>query len=602
MSCTNSLYNKSYDIEDLLLDHQKYELKGIEKNIKKYEQIIYKIIDWYYQHQHDYDIYKKFHFFYTKFTREARIFCKKNLLVYIYRKLIEQKKVDNIPFIWTLLQKRRTRNLSGVTIITVLTSPYPDKQRFSCKHNCYYCPNEPGQPRSYLKKEPAVARANDHNFDAYRQMKCRLDTLLMNGHEIDKLEIIIEGGTYTEYPPKYLQQFHRDLIYCANTYFDKHKREKYSIQEEIKINATSKVRIIGICIETRPDSIDDIWLKRFRYWGVTRVQLGVQHTNNEVLKKVNRGHTIEQASKAIQYLKDNCFKVDIHLMPDLPNSSPEKDIDMFNYVYNTSNLQPDQIKIYPCQVTPWTVIKQWYKRGLYKPYAETKPKEFMEVMKYGLTKCPPWIRLPRVVRDIPLCYVEGGLDKPNLRQLVTDEMEKNGQLIQDIRYRECGRNLKYSIDEAEFIHREYRATNGTEYFISLESKDRKCLFGFIRLRIPDNYNNTIFKSLFNKGLIRELHVYGNVMHTSIKSNKNILNNIQHKGVGKKLVKYAEDIAKKNKCNGTVVISGIGVTEYYKKLGYHMQETYMIKTFSNNNFIVYLMLLSICFIILHNLLL
>jgi len=213
-----------------------------------------------------------------------------------------------------LLQKKPSRNISGITSITLVMSPHPNGQSFSCKHNCYYCPNEPAhegnnwqdQPRSYLYHEPAVHRANENGFKAYEQMISRMNVLYANGHTVDKLEIILEGGTYTEYPPEYLEIYHRDIFYSANTFFDSSpKREPYNISKEIEINKTAKVHIIGFCIETRPDAIDDIWIRRFREWGVTRIQLGVQHVNNKILKKVNRGHTIEQAIDAIKMLKNN---------------------------------------------------------------------------------------------------------------------------------------------------------------------------------------------------------------------------------------------------------------------------------------------------------
>ena len=311
-------------------------------------------------------------------------------------------------------------------------------------------------------------------------------------------------------------------MYTANTYFDKEKREKQSVYEEIAINATAKVKIVGICIETRPDALFDddglSWLPRFRQWGVTRVQLGVQHTNNAILKKVNRGHTFEDAVRAITYLKDNCFKVDIHLMPDLPNSSPEKDREMFDIVFKGPFLQPDQVKIYPCEVTPWTVIKKWHDSGKYKPYAQTNERGLLDVVKYGMTSCPPWVRLPRVIRDIPLTYIEGGNKYPNLRQMLNDEIIKSGETTMDIRFREYGRHPEYDPEEAVLKVRCYEANYGTDYFISYESEDEKCLFAFIRLRLPRKVllnEPTIlreFSVLTDKtALIRELHVYGIVV-------------------------------------------------------------------------------------------
>ena len=423
------------DIEDI------NEHTNNEELFKIYSEIILELINWVTNYNADISKLKnKFAQYLNKLGREKynqnknkNILFKKNVLVNVFRKMIANKTIiytaENkiyLDSLKILLQKKPSRGISGITSITILTSPHPGGQSFSCTHNCYYCPNEPAhegnnfqeQPRSYLYDEPAVRRANQHKFLAIDQMRNRMDVLFMNGHEIDKLELILEGGTYTEYPPDYLEEYHRDIYYTANTYFDKPRREPLSIQEEILINKTTQVHIIGICIETRPDAIDNVWLRRFREWGVTRIQLGVQHTDNHVLKKINRGHTIEQALTCMQYLKDNCFKIDIHIMPDLPNSTPEMDKAMFDYVYNI--LQPDQMKIYPCEVVPWTVIEKWYKAGKYIPFSE---EDLFKVMKYSMETCPPHIRLARVIRDIPLTYIEAGNPHSNLRQMVDFALE-----------------------------------------------------------------------------------------------------------------------------------------------------------------------------------
>lgn len=590
-ACSGTNVVQSINIEDIIIDKQTTSFDTIKENMPTYKIMLRNIFDWMTDilaRKERINIRKQFHPYFSKMVKTYRIYVKKSILVLVYRRMIENDEIENHPVMWSLIQKRPARNLSGVTVITVLTSPYPNGQDFSCKHNCYYCPNEPDMPRSYLKDEPAVARGFRNNWDATAQMEDRINALIINGHEIDKLEIIIEGGTYTEYPEEYLETFHRDLIYTANTYFDDTKREKKSVEEEIMLNATAKARIIGICVETRPDALFDdtgvSWLPRFRKWGVTRVQLGVQHTDNYILKKINRGHTIEQACDAVTYLKDNCFKVDIHLMPDLPNATPDKDRAMFDYVFNTPHLQPDQVKIYPCEVTPWTVIKKWHDSGKYEPYAQTDERELLNVVKYGMTICPPWVRLPRVIRDIPLTYIQGGNQYPNLRQMLNDEIEKSDETSMDIRYRECGRHPEYDPKEAVLKVRNYHANKSEEYFISFESDDEKCIFGFIRLRIPrkdhvfepDNNICREFSVLTQTtALIRELHVYGNVVPVGTTKDKHV----QHSGFGRRLLQKAELLAYENGCHDIVVISGIGVTEYYRKFGYTMKDTFMWRELS-----------------------
>ena len=563
---------------------------------KIYSEIIIDLIEWVKNYKGDEDsVRNKFALYMNKQSRsnyknnkDQNILFKKNVLVNVFRKMIENKTIiinsenkKDIDTFKRLLQKKPSRNISGITSVTLLTSPTPNGQTFSCEHNCYYCPNEPAhegnnfqeQPRSYLYDEPAVRRANKNGFLAINQMISRLDVLFMNGHEIDKLEIILEGGTYTEYPANYLEEYHRDIFYIANTYFDKNRREPLSISEEIRINKTSQVHIIGVCIETRPDAINDTWIKRFREWGVTRIQIGVQHTDNSILKKINRGHTIEQVLTCMKYLKDNCFKIDIHAMPDLPFSTPEMDKSMFDYIYSV--IHPDQMKIYPCEVTPWTVIEKWYKSGKYQPYSE---EVLFDVMKYGMITCPPYVRLPRVIRDIPNIYIQAGNKHTNLRQLIDNHFENEGKMCMDIRTREIGRHPSYYNREAEYTITKFNANGGLEYFIEYQSLDKKVIFGFIRMRFPTKEHNPVFSILKNKALIRELHVYGS---TNIVG-KSSTSGIQHNGIGTKLLKIAEWEAKKNFYTGIVVISGEGVKGYYEKRGYKDIDTYMVKYFYKMN--------------------
>jgi ELP3 family radical SAM enzyme/protein acetyltransferase len=526
-----------------------------------------------------------------KYLRPRKIQIKKTILLYYYRKFIQQRKIEEESMLCLLLMKKPANDMSGINQITILTSPTPDGQDFSCKHDCFYCPNEPAhegnnwvpQPRSYLSKEPAVQRANRNKFDPFDQTKNRLDSLLVCGHKCDKIEFILEGGTFTEYPKPYLKKFFTQFIYCVNTYFDIEKRECGSLQEEIDYNKMSKSRIIGICIETRPDAVlendeDGIpWTQTLLDWGVTRIQLGVQQVDNYILKKINRGHTIEKVVEAIEICKNNCFKIDIHLMPDLPYSTPEKDIAMFDEIYKSDKYQPDQIKIYPCEVVPWTKIEKWHQEGSYKPYGGDK--ELMaKVLQYGMTTCPPWIRLPRVIRDIPDTYISGGVKCGNMRQVINDKIGNENLYSMDIRYREIERHPEYDGGDARLFVRNFRASNGTEYFISFETYDQQAIYGFLRIRIPDTFNRdhiVYHDTLNNKGLIRELHVYGSVQKVN---SKYMTNNVQHTGFGKKLLEKAEQIAFVSGMNGVVIISGIGVREYYEKRGYYLENNYMVKDF------------------------
>ena len=291
------------------------------------------------------------------------------------------------------------RSQSGVLVVTVFTHAYPEytdsvtgqrkKQMFSCKHNCYYCPSEPAreengwiaQPRSYLAEEPGVARACTVNYDCVAQVDTRISQYLRMGHTIDKLEVLVLGGTFSEYPEEYQKEFVRDIYYAANTAICRERNERFPLETELLLNETAQVRIIGLTLETRPDTINMYEIAKFRSFGCTRIQMGLQHTDNNILKRSNRGHTIEDTIHAIALLKKNCYKVDVHLMPNLLGSSPEKDIEMFDEILYNPHLQADQIKLYPVSVVPWSVYEKMYKNGTYKPYSDEKLKEVLIYVK-----------------------------------------------------------------------------------------------------------------------------------------------------------------------------------------------------------------------------
>lgn len=506
-------------------------------------------------------------------------------LNYVYRASIALGKISRNPIFEDMALSSGVRSHSGVIVATVLTSPYPNGQSFSCEFDCYYCPNEPGQPRSYLKDEPAVSRANQNKFDACDQIWNRLSTLFLTGHPIDKLEILVLGGTWSSYPLEYREEFCRDLYYASNTFFvSKNKRRpRLSLEDEININQTAQVRVIGLTLETRPDQIGPEELLRFRRYGCTRVQIGVQHIDDRILKKINRRCYTKDTINAIRNLKDCGFKVDIHLMPDLPGATPEIDRDMFYRVLREEEFQADQWKIYPCETTPFSEIEKWFKAGKYQHYSD---EELLELIIDVKSHVHPWIRLNRVIRDIPNQYILDGNSQTNLRQVILDEMKKRGIKCRCIRCREV-KKIPKAIDlmsQAKLVIRNYPASNGQEYFISYESPtEEEYLYGFCRLRLSPKagYADDVptFKVLKDTALIRELHVYGKV--NCVNSTATV-GESQHHGFGKLLMEKAEEIAKDNDYSRIAVISGIGARAYYQKLGYHLEETYMVKNFQPTN--------------------
>jgi ELP3 family radical SAM enzyme/protein acetyltransferase len=488
-----------------------------------------------------------------------------------------------------LITKKKCKSNSGVLVITILTSAHPKyinedgevkTARFSCKHDCAYCPNEPAhegnnwvaQPRSYLYSEPAVLRANANDFDPIKQMNSRISSLINMGHIPDKLEVIVLGGTWSEYPRNYQDSFITDMYYSANIYFDNEpKRCRKTLEEEIEINETSKIHIIGLTLETRPDTINISEISNFRRYNCTRIQLGVQHTNNDVLKKINRGHTIECAYDAIKLLKNNCFKVDIHIMPNLPGSSYDIDKKMLEEILYDQRIQVDQYKIYPTAIVPYTKIKKWFDEGTYIPYDDLLLYELIKDFKKNVQK---YKRLNRIIRDIPGHYIEGGYSKKfvNMRQLLQDDMKLNKWGCKCIRCREIKGN-KVVIDNIKINIEKYKASDSYEYHISFDTDcEKNYLIGFLRLRLNKEENKNLLDCIKDCALIRELHVYSNLNSVG----NNIEGSMQHKGFGKKLIAKAEEIAIENGYTKIAIISGTGVREYYKKLGYQLIDTYMIK--------------------------
>lgn len=551
----------------------------------------------------------------------------KKALRYVYEKEISTTFPQNII-------KKTMRSEHGVFVVSVVTSPYPKyidengemkQQRFSCLHNCIFCPKQPNYPKSYLEGEPGVDRAFTVDYDVVKQIHIRLDSYVRMGQVPDKLEVIVLGGTWSEYPKAYRDNVIQDIYYAVNTYkisddqgerYGLHKkshsqlqrislhsqvehklenerelelgspsnpqlRQKLILSEEIYLNETNDIHIIGLTLETRPDSINMEEIQTFRDYNCTRVQLGVQHTNNRILKEIRRGHYIEDSMRAIKLLLDNGFKVDIHLMPNLPGSSLEDDKVMIHTMLTDTRLRADQWKVYPTSVVPWSILERWFKQGKYKPYDD---KALLELLLDMKKQIPEWIRLNRIVRDIPIRHINGGCETPHMRQLLHVEMKKRGIVCQCIRCRSVKSNKNYDLGVGSSYTKveAYQSSGGMEYFISHVSNDNTILFGFARLRISCeerdiNKTNDILDEIRGCALIRELHVYGSV--SIVEKNKNTaidFKKTQHRGIGKLLMAKAEEIATENKYKKIAVIAGVGVRNYYRKLGYVLATSYMIK--------------------------
>jgi histone acetyltransferase (RNA polymerase elongator complex component) len=555
--------------------------------------------------------------------------------------LIYEKRYESI------LQAHQVRSNSGVNVVAVTLSPYPftkddrsDEQSFSCQWNCKFCPSKPGFPRSYVDGEPGIDRGLQHNYEPIAQINDRLETYKRTGHAADKLEIIVLGGTWSSYPVNYQYWFITSNYYGANMFNNNMKREMLSLEEEIKINETTSARIIGLTLETRPDCINLKELIKFRRMGVTRVQIGVQHINWRVLSRCDRRCKLQTMINSVKWLKDNCFKVDIHIMLDLPKPALpgydnddikfsheeleefryltskkdnftveeknrfieiekriqdlkemidwdfdmyEEDKKMLDFIIKGEDLQVDQWKLYPCQVMPWSPLEPENEIGLHASYMENKTEngnELIDILLYAQQNVPRWVRINRVVRDIPTKYVLAGCDCSNLQQYLINIMNKQGKTCQCIRCKEV-KNKAIDYNTAKLCVTKYRASGGDDYFISFEDQEEKTLYGFLRLRLSEDAgymgDEIVFDELVNTALIRELHVYG---QTIAVSGDSISSSSQHMGFGKRLLKAAEDIAIKNGYKKIAVISGVGVKEYYRKQNYVDGNYFLLKDLTN----------------------
>lgn len=534
---------------------------------------------------------------------------------------------ETTPVFKRWLIKTANRTDSGVLVVTITLSPH----KFSCKYNCYYCPQEtdlsgvPTQPRSYLSTEPAMLRAlttrndmNSYDFDVRNQFLNRIQAYKFNGIISDsgckKIEVILSGGTWESYPLEYRDQVINELYWSANTI--EAKREINILTSEIAENETAEYRIIGLTLETRPDNITKSNIVNYLRYGVTRIQLGEQTDNDDILQIINRRCYKSDTIKAHSLLKQAGFKVVAHLMPDLPGSSKEADIQMFNNYLTDPYLAFDDVKIYPTAVCkspdPERIVSskiaEWYADGSYKPYAEENIEDLYEVLKYYKTRVPPWVRIQRVVRDIPGKSIEAGYHKiSNLRQVLHSKMKAEGLKCNCIYCMEADKYMGAPI----LVMRTYSASGGLEIHLSVEAHsmnfyqtaeyywDMLCncvkwlispydmpiiwqgrldtyvgLYGFLRLRIDPNPGGDFVPEINKCALIREVHVYGQSLGVGSNS---VSESPQHRGYGRQLVAAAEMLALAHGFRETAVIAGVGTREYYKnKCGYYLDRHYMKK--------------------------
>lgn len=545
-------------------------------------------------------------------------------LLSMYREMVISGEIQQSELLEHLFQKRSIRTLSGISPVSVLMPPAP------CKSACVYCPTEranaqgktlfqidtekkyglqkikkkyqkPGalvMPKSYISSEPGAMRALLAGFDPLIQISRRLLALKKTGHSAEKNELIVQGGTFSDLPKamrtRFITRCYQAFNQSAGTNhqsadsgqqlpiinqqrtFGNHQLSSTGKQESAhqpktlleaqKRNEAAEHRVVGLTLETRPGSITPEEVREFRKLGCTRVEIGVQTLDDEITKKTKRIQTRGQVVRGTRLLRQAGFKICYHIMPGLPFSTPEKDLETYREICENPDFCPDLVKIYPCSVVPFSELEHWYKKGEYIPYSDAVLMELLKEMKQ-IT--PPWMRISRLVRDIPGTAILGGSKTTNLRQLIQQQVHQEGKRCRCIRCREVRDEVRE--EEPTLRVRTYNAGGGAEYFLSYEWED-ETLLAMLRLFVPDDPNEAIFRALKNSAIIRELHTYGR----SVAIGKRKKKSSQHIGFGARLVCEAEKITQQQGYSRLAVISGIGVKQYYRDLGFVDSGTYLVK--------------------------
>ena len=476
--------------------------------------------------------------------------------------ILQFVKEDELKDIFRL---KPVRSISGVVVIAIMTAP------FECPHGrCIYCPHYPGAPISYTGKEPSAMRGIRNEFDPYKQVKSRMRQLEMMGHSIDKAEIIIQGGTFNTTPIDYREWYMRRMLQAFIGYFPKNYEEGLMAAEK------SERRIVGITFETRPDACSEEQIDWMLEKGGTRVEIGVQTVYDDVYEFVHRGHYIKDVIEATRRLKDAGFKVTYHMMPGLPLTDLKHDMSAFRIIFSSPNYMPDNLKIYPTLVLRHTGLIKYWERGLYRPYDTETASSFISVVKDNYI--PKWVRIMRVNRDIPSFEIVDGVKMTNLRQIIQRDMRILGMRCRCIRCREAGHKAmkeNYKPSSPEIVITQYVANKGIEFFISVEDIENDAIFGFIRIRKPSNlaWREEITES--ETYIVRELHVYGRSLPIGGR-NPGKSGSWQHLGLGRVLLREAEKLTSSLGGEKIVIISGVGVREYYYKQGYERNGPYVSK--------------------------
>ena len=491
---------------------------------------------------------------------EIKKICAKYSLGRIPRnhEVLSMVKESDFSRLRKILLKKPVKTASGVSVIALMPKP------FACPHGrCTYCPGgvEFNSPNSYTGSEPSTLNAIENDFDPRLQSTSKIDKLIAFGHDPSKMEIVIVGGTFLFMPKDYQENFIKSCYDALNG------SDSRSLEEAKSNNEHAKIRNVGFTIETKPDYCKQEHVDAMLNFGITRVEIGVQSLQERVYKIVNRGHNYKDVEESFQISKDAGYKIVAHMMPGLPTVTPEEDILDFKKLFADSQLKPDMLKIYPSLVIENTPMFEAYKNGQYIPYSDN---EMIKVLTEVKKNIPKWVRIMRVQREISPNEIIAGPKSGNLRQIVQQNLRKQGLSCKCIRCREAGLSNEKSHEALKLNRINYESSGGSEIFLSYEDQNDS-IYGFLRLRKPSNLAHR--KEVKSNCIVRELHVYGKSLSIGEKEK----NAIQHSGLGKSLMQEAEKISKEEyNARRLLVISAVGTREYYQKIGYSLYGPYMSK--------------------------
>eukprot|EP00177_Eucheuma_denticulatum_P000599 GFKZ01001076.1.p1 GENE.GFKZ01001076.1~~GFKZ01001076.1.p1 ORF type:complete len:602 (-),score=64.94 GFKZ01001076.1:1889-3694(-) len=473
-----------------------------------------------------------------------------------------------------LLRAKPVRTASGIAVVAVMSKPHRCPHIATTGNICVYCPGGPDSDfeystQSYTGYEPTSMRAIRARYDPYVQVRSRVDQLHSLGHDVDKVEFILMGGTFMSLDSEYRDYFIRNLHDALSGHTSQ------SVKEAVRYAEHSNAKCVALTIESRPDHSSPHHLSAMLEYGCTRLEIGVQSVYEDVARDTNRGHSVQAVCDCFRLAKDAGFKVVAHMMPDLPNMGKERDIESFRELFENPAFRPDGLKIYPTLVIRGTGLYELWKNGLYKNYA---PAELIDLVAQILALVPPWVRVYRIQRDIPMPLVSSGVEHGNLRELVLARMADLGLPCRDVRTREVGiQTIHFQInpEQVELIRRDYVANEGWETFLSYEDAAQDILIALLRLRQAGPGAGLVRPEMADEpcSIVRELHVYGSVVPVHERDPAKF----QHRGFGTLLMEEAERIAKReHRSTKVVVISGVGTRHYYRKLGYRLEGPYMVK--------------------------